>query len=89
MSVAQTIERRVLRWAEIGEWEQVGKWLCCSEDLKLSLSVKVYRGSTGTAPLIFDLGTDGDEWSTSRPSRSALGSNQRLTEMDTKEFPWG
>jgi hypothetical protein len=68
MPVAQTIERRVLRWAEIGEWEQVGKWSWFSKDLKLSLSMKVYRGSTGTAPLIFDLGTDGDEWSTSRPA---------------------
>jgi hypothetical protein len=89
MSVAQTIERRVLRWAEKGEWEQAGKWSWCSEALKLSLSVKVYRGNTGTAPLILDLGTDGDGWPASRPGCFALGSTQPLTEISNKDFPWG
>ena len=89
MSVAQIIERRLLRWVENEEWEQVGKWSWCSGDLNLSLSMKVYGGSTGTASFIFDLGTDGDEWSTSRPGRCAVGSTQPLTEISTNEFPWG
>jgi hypothetical protein len=89
MSVTQIIERRVLRYVENVEGEQIGKWSWCSEDLKLSLNMKVRRGSAGTAILIFDLGTDGDEWSTSRLGRSALGSTQPLTEISTKVFPWG